>query len=210
MKKLLIWGAGDQGLVTLDCALAMGVYQHIDFLAHAQKGWRSITGYRIYQEEEVKLKKFLHGYDEVIVSTGDNHLRKRRIKDLQSWHIPLASLIHPAAIISPFAYIASGCTILAEAVIHTNAIVGTGCIINTGAIVEHDCVIEDYVNISPKAAMAGHTVIKESAFLGIGCTIVDEISVGIAAAVGAGAVVIRNVPDHAIVAGVPAKVIMQS
>ena len=27
MKKLLIWGAGDQGLVTLECALAMNANQ---------------------------------------------------------------------------------------------------------------------------------------------------------------------------------------
>ena len=32
MKKLLIWGAGDQGLVTLECALAMNAYEQIDFL----------------------------------------------------------------------------------------------------------------------------------------------------------------------------------
>lgn len=31
MKKLLIWGAGDQGLVTLECALAMNAYEQIDF-----------------------------------------------------------------------------------------------------------------------------------------------------------------------------------
>ena len=32
MKKLLIWGAGDQGTVTLDCALAMNCYCKIDLL----------------------------------------------------------------------------------------------------------------------------------------------------------------------------------
>ena len=32
MKKLLIWGAGDQGTVTLECALATQQYSQIDFL----------------------------------------------------------------------------------------------------------------------------------------------------------------------------------
>lgn len=37
MKKLLIWGAGDQGLVTLECALAMNAYEQIDFLEIKEK-----------------------------------------------------------------------------------------------------------------------------------------------------------------------------
>lgn len=31
-KRLLIWGAGDQGTVALDCALATKKYSRIDFL----------------------------------------------------------------------------------------------------------------------------------------------------------------------------------
>ena len=53
--------------------------------------------------------------------------------------------------------------------------------------------------------MAGHTEIGRKAYLGIGCTIIDDIRVGAETIVGAGAVVIRDIPDHAVVAGVPAK-----
>ena len=37
MKRLLIWGAGDQGIVTLDCALAMKRYSCIDFMELKEK-----------------------------------------------------------------------------------------------------------------------------------------------------------------------------
>ena len=50
--------------------------------------------------------------------------------------------------------------------------------------------------------MAGHTEIGRKAYLGIGCTIIDDIRVGVETIVGAGAVVIRDIPDHAVVAGV--------
>ena len=43
MKKLLIWGAGDQGTVTLDCALAMNCYCKIDLLDIKEKGHREIS-----------------------------------------------------------------------------------------------------------------------------------------------------------------------
>lgn len=210
MKKLLIWGAGDQGTVTLDCALAMKQYDQIDFLAFKEKEQREIPNYTIYKEQEVNLNQLLCAYDEIIVATGNNDLRELKTSILTSIGISLATIIHPTAIISPFATISKGCTVLANAVIHTNASIGMGCIINTGVIVEHDCMIEDYVNLSPKVAMAGHTVIGRKSFLGIGCTIIDDIKVGKESILGAGAVVIRNIPDHAVAAGVPAKVIKQT
>lgn len=51
------------------------------------------------------------------------------------------------------------------------------------------------------------TLIKKRASLGSNSTILAGIVVGENALVGAGAVVTRDVPDHAIVAGVPAKIV---
>lgn len=207
MCQLLIWGAGDQGIVTLDCAVAMKRYRNIDFLDFKEKGHREILDHLIYRENDVMVSEFLQSYDEVIVASGDNDLRETKLSLLISMGIPLATIIHPTAVISPSARISKATAILANAVINTNARIGTGCIINTAAVVEHDCVIEDFVNISPMASMAGHTKIGKKSFLGIGCTIIDNIEVGQEAVIGAGAVVIRNVSDHAVMAGVPAKLI---
>lgn len=51
------------------------------------------------------------------------------------------------------------------------------------------------------------TLVKFGASIGSNATILPGISIGKKAIVGAGAVVIDNVPDYAIVAGVPAKVV---
>ena len=59
MKKLLIWGAGDQGTVTLDCALAMRSYDSIAFLSFAERGARIIPNYRMDREQDVDLRTFL-------------------------------------------------------------------------------------------------------------------------------------------------------
>lgn len=207
MKNLLIWGAGDQGTVTLDCAIATKAYGKIDFLEIAEKGHRDIPNHVIYREAAVQLNELFHAYDEVIVATGNNNIREQKVLQLNSMNVPMATLIHPTAVISSSAHISAGSTVLANAVINTNAFIGVGCIINTAAIIEHDCIIEDFVNVSPKAAMAGHTKVGRKTFLGIGSTIIDGIQIGQNAIVGAGSVIIRDVPPAVTVAGVPATII---
>ena len=51
------------------------------------------------------------------------------------------------------------------------------------------------------------TLIGEEATIGSNATILAGVTIGRRALVGAGAVVTRNVPEYAVVAGVPAKVI---
>jgi acetyltransferase-like isoleucine patch superfamily enzyme len=53
------------------------------------------------------------------------------------------------------------------------------------------------------------TIIRKYASIGSNSTIIGGISIGLNAIVGAGAVVTRSVPDYAIVAGNPAKIIKQ-
>jgi len=63
---------------------------------------------------------------------------------------------------------------------------------------------------NPRAAVARKneyrpTLVKQGASLGANCTIVCGVTIGEYAFVGAGAVINRNVPDFAVMAGVPAR-----
>lgn len=207
MKSLLIWGAGDQGLVTLDCALSMNQYGRIDFLEIKERGSRLMEGCRLYREEDIEPECFFHSYDEVIVATGDNDIREAKCAVLESMGVSLASVIHPLAFISPSANLEKGCMVFAYAVIHTHASVGKSCIINTGAVVEHDCMVGDFVNVCPNAAVAGHCRIGRKSFIGVGASVKDEVAIGEEAIIGAGAAVVREIPDRATAVGVPARVI---
>ena len=51
------------------------------------------------------------------------------------------------------------------------------------------------------------TLVRERASIGSNATIIAGVAIGKGALVGAGAVVTHDVPDNAIVAGVPAKLI---
>ena len=98
--------------------------------------------------------------------------------------------------------------------------IGNGCRIQNNVSVYSGVTLEDnvfcgpscvFTNVAvPRAAYPVHgvynkTLIKEGASLGANCTIVCGHTVGRCAMIAAGAVVTKDVPDFALMAGVPAR-----
>ena len=88
--------------------------------------------------------------------------------------------------------------------IGTEAIIGDGTIINSNSNVDHDCVIEENCHLAPGCTLAGGVTIRSKTFLGTGVSVIPYIQIGARTTVGAGSVVIRDVPDDMTTFGVPA------
>ena len=101
---------------------------------------------------------------------------------------------------------------------------GKGVFINHSAILSASGGIEfeDGVMVAPGVRIAtinhdmnnrhtiytyGKVTIKQNAWLGMNVTICPGVTIGKYAVVGAGAVVTKDVPDYAVVGGVPAKIL---
>lgn len=104
--------------------------------------------------------------------------------------------------------------------IHPAARVGSGLMLDhaTGIVVGETAVIEDDVSILHSVTLGGtgkesgdrHPKIRRGVLLAAGCKVIGNIEVGAGAKVGAGSVVLDDVPPGATVAGVPAKIVGQS
>jgi serine O-acetyltransferase len=82
---------------------------------------------------------------------------------------------------------------------------GIGIVINSTAIIGNNCNIGPFTVIGSnynKAAVVGNNV-----YIGPSVNIIECVTIGDNATIGAGAVVVKDVPANATVAGVPAKVI---
>ena len=73
-------------------------------------------------------------------------------------------------------------------------------------LLEDQVKIGDYVTVSPGSGIMGRVTVGDGVFIGAHATITDRIRIGNGAIVAAGAVVVQDVPEMSLVAGVPARV----
>ena len=86
---------------------------------------------------------------------------------------------------------------------------GTGIVIGETAQVGHNCSILHHVTLggSGKKGVDRHPKVGNGVLLGAGCSALGNIRIGDGCQVGAGTLVIEDLPDHSVAVGVPARVI---
>jgi acetyltransferase EpsM len=120
-------------------------------------------------------------------------------KKMKTAGFSFPNVIHPRAFVEPTAKLGTGGEFFFNAYIGSDVQIGFGCIVNTSAVVSHDCKLEDYINISPGALLAGAVTICERALIGMGVTVNLGVTIGAGARVGNSAVVKNDVPENGIV-----------
>lgn len=208
MKSVII-GAGTYGEVYLAYLQEAGI-DIVGFLDDDKKYERQQVG-GVPVLGPVRLLETLKESDDVravYCPLGNNKLRVKFLMYARELGYEIPNYIHSSVIISP------------------NVTIGKGVYILLGTTIMPHTVIKDFVMISMGVRLAHHNVLEEGVFLSTGCNfgasihannyaycgISSTIMTGVRelgedCLIGAGAVVIKDVPDKAVVAGVPAKVL---
>ena len=123
--------------------------------------------------------------------------------------------IEPGAIIRDQVQIGQGAVIMMGAIINIGAVIGEGTMIDMGAVLGGRATVGKNCHIGAGAVLAGviepasatPVIIEDGVLVGANAVVIEGVHVGKGAVVAAGAVVISDVPENAVVAGCPAKVI---
>ncbi len=123
--------------------------------------------------------------------------------------------IEPGAIIRDQVSIGKNAVIMMGAVINIGAVIGEGTMIDMGAILGGRATVGNHCHIGAGAVLAGviepasatPVIIEDEVLIGANAVVIEGVHVGRNAVVAAGAVVIEDVPENAVVAGCPARVI---
>ncbi|MBW8901554.1 MAG: N-acetyltransferase [Massilia sp.] len=153
-----------------------------------------------------------------------------RIDDNQAIHpsaiVDAGAVLGPGTRVWHFTHVCGGARIGAGCSLGQNVFVGNDVVIGNGVRIQNNVSVYDAVTLedevfcgpsmvftnvyNPRAGIVRkdqyrRTVVRRGASIGANATIVCGVTVGRHAFVGAGAVVKRDVPDFALMAGVPAR-----
>jgi UDP-perosamine 4-acetyltransferase len=144
--------------------------------------------------------------DAVIISIGDNAVRRQRQQESAKLNHNIATLVvEPGRCFST--RIGRGTVVLAGAIVNDGARIGDGVIVNSGAIVEHDAEVGAFSHVAPGAVLGGGARLGEDSLLGTNATILPRVSVSNRVIIGAGSVVTRDITEPGVYVGAPARLV---
>ena len=143
------------------------------------------------------------------------------LADVQSPNIGEETQIWQFVVVLEGAVIGRNCNINAQCFIENNVVIGDNVTVKSGCYLWDGVSVEDGVFIGPNVTFTNdrfprskkypdqhpRTLLREGASIGGGAVLMPGVTIGELAMVGAGAVVLGDVPDRAIVVGNPARII---
>ena len=143
----------------------------------------------------------------------ENDRRNSAVPLLDMKEIP--ARIEPGALIRDQVTIGKNAVIMMGAVINIGAVIGEGTMIDMGAVLGGRATVGKNCHIGAGAVLAGviepasatPVVIGDGTLVGANAVVLEGVQVGSNAVVAAGAIVTQDVPDNAVVAGNPARII---
>ena len=143
----------------------------------------------------------------------ENDCRNSAIEMLDKKDIP--ARIEPGAVIREQVTIGKNAVIMMGAIINIGAVIGEGTMIDMGAVLGGCATVGSHCHVGAGAVLAGviepasatPVIVEDDVLIGANAVVIEGVHVGRGAVVAAGAVVTQDVPQNAVVAGCPARVI---
>lgn len=209
---MLIIGAGGFAKEVLEICHQNGELENLCFYddINSGVGGRLFNQFPIIKTPEEAKKYFETTDNRFILGLGNPYFREELYNKFKNLGGKPTSTISSKADIGSYGVnIDSGTNILDGVKISNEVKIGRGVIIYYNSIITHDCVLGDYVQVSPAVSILGQTLIGKSTQIGAGSIILPGIKVGENVKIGAGTIVTKELPDNCTAVGSPAKIIKQ-
>ncbi|WP_164019469.1 acetyltransferase [Pyxidicoccus trucidator] len=207
MTAVVIIGAGSYGVVYKEYLEADGRWDVRAFLDDdpAMQG-TTVGGLPVLGTTAELPSLRERGIEGAFAPIGNNSVRVQFLARARAAGLRTPNFVHASVITASTPRPDSGVYILAGTVIMPLVQIGEFVMISMGVKIAHHTTLERGVFLSTGVNVGAGIHVGERAFLGIGCTVVTKVrSLGADSMIGAGAVVLKDVPAGITVVGVPAR-----
>lgn len=216
MNGLVIFGSSNILSDLFDCAMAKHLpIAHV--VTHLPEGTepRSLPlAARLAALAEHGCRPTVIALDDFVPALGQLYLlgpttpERRALADelARRFALRYTTLVHPSAYVSPLATVGEGVYIGANSIVAPGARLHDHVFVNRAVTIGHDTEIGAFSRIQPGSNLGGLSRIGAGVTVGIGATLIERLVVGDGAFIGAGAVVIGDVPARVLMVGVPAAI----
>ncbi len=211
LEKVVIIGAGGFGREVLDVLEAVNQVQPTyDILGFVVDPGYQTPGMILNDIPILGYYDWLESHKTEVKATcgvGAPAARYRLIRKAEQIGVQFFSAIHPRAILTRWVNLGAGSIITAGCILTNNIRIGEHVHLNLDCTIGHDVVIEDFVTVSPGVHVSGNVTLKQGCFIGTGANLIEGKTLGAWSVVGAGSVVVKDIPENATAVGVPAETI---
>ncbi len=143
--------------------------------------------------------------DRFVCAIGEPVARKKYVEILKGKRARFARVIHPTAVVGENVAFGEGVVLAPYSVFTASLELGDFVNVGSGTVCSHHNRIGDWCQLSGNCSLPGGVVLGEGVFVACGVIFIPEIQVGAWSYIGAGSVVIKDVPERTKVFGNPAR-----
>lgn len=207
-KRIVVLGSGAAarmvgGMVRADEGLELVGFTDANPARHGQM----LCGMPILGSDDMLPDLKRQGVSHAVIAAGEPRLRRRLALLLQEHGFELANVIHPHAFLAPEVRLGRGVVVLPGTVMMDNPAIADNVFIGQAATIGHDAVVGRDCLIGGRSAIGADVMIGEAALIGWAAIIGPRHRIGTGAVIASGANVMSDVPEHAVAAGNPARVV---
>lgn len=208
MKDIVILGSN---------GFAKEILWLLESINYQQKRWNILGFINTKREDESILGYSIIGIDEwllqyshpinAVCGFGSPSLRRKVVDKYKNSHVIFPTIIANCANVSKYASLGRGCIICSHSLIAPHVVLNDFVTLNLSSTIGHDSTLGHFVTVNPGANISGNVQIGSGCEIGTAACIIQGKQLGPNTIVGAGSVIIRDIPGYCTVVGNPGRIL---
>jgi len=209
MTKSVIIGAGTQGQIYASYMIEAGIniVGFIDDDSSLQG--KQVMGLPILGKyEDLFLNKLKNIIQDVYCPIGINSVRVNYLSTLKNEGYNIPSFFHNTVSIGPDVILGEANYMLAGNIIMPHTSIGNYLMVNMSSTIAHHVTFGDGIFMSSGVNVGACITVGDLAYIGMGVTVMTGVNyIGKNCLIGAGTVIIKDVPENAVMVGNPGRIL---